>query len=111
MRDEEFESVTSLPAAERYSYTIKRIADREKIWSLATKDGWALLGDDEGHELIPVWPHKRFAEVFTIGCWNNYEPRAVNLEVWMELYLPDIDWDRKMLAVFPVHKDEDMGVR
>jgi hypothetical protein len=70
-----------------------------------------VLGDDERHELIPVWPHKRFAEVFTTGCWNYYEPRAVNLDAWMERYLPNMNRDDKLLAVFPVHEDEDTGVR
>jgi hypothetical protein len=61
MHDKEFESVLALSGSERYAYFVKRVADWAELWSLKTEDGWVLAGDDAGHELVPIWPHQRFA--------------------------------------------------
>jgi hypothetical protein len=79
MDDKEFEAVLSLPGQRCYAYLLKRVVDWQRIWSLGTQAGWALSGDDEGHELVPVWPHERFAAACAEGSWRAYEPRAIDL--------------------------------
>ena len=56
--DREFAAVSALPPAERYAHFVKRAADTEEVWSLRSRDGWALAGDS-ARQLIPVWPHPR----------------------------------------------------
>jgi len=67
MDNKEFEAVLSLSAQRRYAYLLKRVVDWERIWSLGTEEGWALSSDDEGHELVPVRPHERFAAACAEG--------------------------------------------
>jgi hypothetical protein len=74
MDDKEIEAVLSLPAQLSYAYLVKRIVGRQRIWSLGTEEGWALSSDDEGRELVPVWPHERFAAACAEGSWRGYSP-------------------------------------
>jgi hypothetical protein len=110
MDNEEFEAVLSLPAQHRYAYMVKRVADWERIWSLGTQEGWALSSDDEGHELVPIWPHERFAAACAQGSWGGYEPRAINLSVWMERWIPGMQRDQRMVSAFPTPGGESVRV-
>lgn len=69
--DGEFRGVIALPAPDRYSHFIRRIADFEELWGLRRSDGWVTMGDDAGHKCIPVWPHKRYAESFIRDSWSD----------------------------------------
>ena len=109
MHDKEFEAVRSLPPDERYSYTIKRMADWEVLWSLTDGGEWASAADDEGNELIPVWPHKRFAGACAEGEWDGYDPQPIELSTWMDCWLPGIRREKRLVSVFPVPGAEDRG--
>jgi hypothetical protein len=110
MDDKEFEAVFSLPAQRRYAYLLKRVVDWERIWSLSAQEGWALSGDDEGHELVPVWPHERFAAACAEGSWRGYEPQAIDLSVWMERWIPGMQRDQRMVCAFPTPGGESVRV-
>lgn len=110
MHDKEFESVLSLPAEPRYSYLIKRVAGWGQVWSLAAEDGWALTSDDEGHELVPVWPHERFAAAYAEGTWSDYKPQAISLSDWIERWIPGMQRDGRMVSAFPTPTGESVGV-
>jgi Protein of unknown function (DUF2750) len=110
MHDKEFETVRSLPPDERYSYTIKRVADWEVLWCLAEGGEWVLSADDEGNEIIPVWPHQRFAGVCAEGEWDGYDPRPIELSTWMDHWLPELRQEKRLVSVFPVPSAEDRGM-
>ena len=59
--EKEIQAVLSLDAPKRYEHWVKKVADQEMIWSLWGENGWALVGDAVGHQLVPVWPHSRYA--------------------------------------------------
>jgi len=99
--DKELVAVLGLPAPERYQYFVKRVADAEAVWSLVGTGGWVLLGDTENHEIVPVWPHERFALACASGDWSSNEPRFISLSEWMEAWLPGIARDDRLIAVFP----------
>jgi hypothetical protein len=110
MNDKEFESVSMLDNEKRYEYFVSRVSDWEEVWSLASSDGdWALATDDDGTEVVPVWPHERFAAACADGDWANDEPRSITLDQWMERWLPGIARDKRLIAVFPLPGGE--GVR
>ena len=110
MDDKEFEAVLSLPAQRRYAYLLKRVVDWERIWSLGTEEGWALSSDDEGHELVPVWPHQRFAAACAEDSWGGYEPRAIDLSVWLERWIPGMQRDQRMVCAFPTPGGQSVRV-
>ena len=101
LSDEEYETVLALPGEERYGYLLRWVADWELVWSLAEDDGWALAGDNEGHELVPVWPHERFATVCATGNWADQRPRSIEVSDWLGLWLPGLAREGKLIAAFP----------
>jgi len=110
MNDKEYSSVMALSGPDRYSYAIKRVADQEEIWSLWAEDGWALASDDQGRELIPVWPHPRLASACAKDEWAKYQPRSIDLESWMEKWTPGMLSDHRLVAVFPIPSDKGVVV-
>jgi hypothetical protein len=102
MNEKEFEAVTALPASDRYSYTIKKVADWEVLWSLVKRQEWTLSADNDEHELVPVWPHERFAAACATGQWESFEPQNIALSTWVEHWDPGIHRDKRLVSVFPV---------
>ncbi len=100
INEKEFQAVLALPDTRRYEYFVKRVADREEVWSL-WNDGWLLAGDDQGNEIVPVWPHPTFAEACALEEWADSQPRAVEISAWLERWLPGMARDGRLVAVFP----------
>lgn len=99
--NKEIEAVLRLDGAARYRHFIKRVADCEEVWGLWESDGWAVMGDDPGQELIPFWPHSSYAALCAIGSWNRYGPKAISLDDLQEKWLVGMKRDGHRLAVFP----------
>jgi Protein of unknown function (DUF2750) len=108
--DSEFRGVTALTSPERYSYFVRQVADFEEVWSLRTPEGWVTMGGDAGARYIPVWPHQRYAEVFVTDAWSDAEAASIELEPWMERWLPGMSDDGIQVAVFPVVTEKTQGV-
>lgn len=101
LNSKEFENVTHLAPEKRYEYFIKKVADWREVWSL-WNDGWALMGDKQYEEMVPVWPHPIFAEASATGEWLGYKPKRIDLEEWLTKWTHGMENDGRMVAVFPV---------
>ena len=97
----EIESVVNLAGSERYSYFIKRVADSQKVWSLRNKDGWVLASDVGGNEVVPVWSHIEYAKLCVNGEWQNCVPEFINLQNWLDRWIPGMIKDKRKVGVFP----------
>lgn len=102
VNDREFAAVSALPGPARYSHFIGQVADWEEVWGLAGPSGWVLAADDDGQQLMPVWPHARYAAACAAGAWAGAVPEAIPLGRWLEAWLPGLVRDRRGVAVFPV---------
>jgi len=107
--EKEIEAVLSLGAPERYEHCIKKIADQETVWSLWQDGGWALAGDEAGNQLVPIWPHQKYASLCALAEWAGYEPRQISLDAFLDRWIPGMERDNRLVAVFPTPKDK--GVR
>jgi len=110
MTDNEFSAVLELPASQRYEHFVKRVADWETVWSLGTANGWALLGDAEEREVVPIWPHERYAALCASGEWVNDRPRSIPLAEWLDAWLPGIARDDRLISVFPTPDSKGLVV-
>jgi len=108
--DKEVAAVLQLDGTKRYSYLVKKIADEQIVWGLWQEGGWALASDDQGHELVPVWPHARFAALCTRDAWAGYVPKQIELEIWLDRWLPGMERDGRNVAVFPTPDDHGVAV-
>jgi hypothetical protein len=109
IHEKELASIMAMSAPDRYSVFVRRVADWQEVWSLPSSNGWRLMADENGTEIVPVWPHKQFAA----ACANTSLEEvaaAINLDDWLEKWLPGIMNDGRLVAVFPVPTGEGVVV-
>ena len=108
--DAEFTSVLELPAPRRYEYFVKQAATHGQLWALRGEGGWVIAEDDSGNQHFPVWPHQRFAWVVATEQWSDAVPAAIDIDEWVEEWLPDLDRDGIRVAVFQTPDDQGVAV-
>ena len=110
--EKEFESIIQLPTLERYSYSLKLIADCETVWGLVDPlDGkWCMSCDDNGNEHIPFWPHSKYAETSVEGCWTGAVPKSINLDDFIKIWLPGMVRDKLKVSLFPTPSQVQISV-
>ena len=106
IHDKEFTALIGLPAPERYALFVRRVADWQQVWSLQAPKGWVLMADEKGTEVVPVWPHERFAD----ACRdvNKQEcATAISLDDWLKKWLPGMSKTSVWLlySLFPMGKE------
>jgi Protein of unknown function (DUF2750) len=110
VNDQEFRAVLKLPGSERYGYFVKRAASHGELWGLRSDEGWVVAGDDEGNPHFPVWPHARFAEACATGPWEGEKPVEIDVDEWLEGWLPNLERDGMRVAVFQTPEDHGVSV-
>lgn len=102
LRPEEIEKLFKKPGEKRYDYFIKTVAETEEVFGLADEEGWALLGDDEeGEDIIPLFPNAEFAERFRVETdMEEYQIGVLDVNELLE-WLDDMQQDGMLVAVFP----------
>lgn len=93
------DNILQLSNYERYYYFIRKVADFEEVWGLYN-DGWAVLGDKQGLEVVPFWPEKEFADLCVGDQWKKYSPKSISIEDFMEKWLPGMEGDGRQISVF-----------
>ncbi|WP_255462680.1 DUF2750 domain-containing protein [Galbibacter sp. BG1] len=93
-------NIINLSAQERYDYFIRKIADFEEVWGLYDGDGWAMTMDDGGRKAMPFWPEKEFAKLCAQNEWENYKPKAIGLDDFIEKWLVGMYKDNLKAVVF-----------
>jgi hypothetical protein len=104
LNQHEFEVVIRQPANIRYEYFIKKVVDYEEIWGLYN-EGWASAQDDKGNVLIPLYPNEQFAEAFAKYEWEGCRPKKIELEYFLEKWLPGMKSDGVKPSIFPTDTD------
>jgi hypothetical protein len=99
-----------LSGPKRYAHFLSEVTDHEELWSLRSTDGWVRGSDDDGRTLIPVWPHRRFAEACAVGPWQAAVPTIIPLERWLAELTPQLVGDGRHVAVFPTPQAEGVAV-
>lgn len=98
--EKEIEQVLAADGQHRYEYFIHRVCDTRRVWGLYAEGGWALLSDGEA-KLIPFWPHEVYAARFAIGDWSGYTPREIELDAFLERWMPGMTSEKIEPAIFP----------
>lgn len=97
----EIDAVLQLDGASRYRHFVKRVVDNETAWGLWS-DGWALMEDDVGRRVFPLWPAREYAELFLLEEWRDYVPERIGLQDLLDELLPKLAAAQNLLGVFPV---------
>jgi hypothetical protein len=62
----EVDAVFALPGPDRYEHFVKRVADWEEVWGLASEGGWVMMGDSDGHQVHALLAPRRLR-----GCLGS----------------------------------------
>lgn len=98
----ELESVLRLEGPARYDHFVKRVADEEMAWGLWKDGGWALMADDDGVNVFPLWPAKEYAVACATGDWAGYEAERIELHGLLQELLPKLAASNTRAGVFPI---------
>ena len=98
---EEFEALTKCNPEIRYSYTLKRIADTEAIWSIVDKAGIFAIQNCDKRRLFPVWSSEEYAQSFCTKEWKDFNSSAFTLDYFEEHMIDYICQNRLLINVFP----------
>lgn len=89
VHSKEIESVLKLDGEQRYRYFIKKVVGNDEIWGLYN-DGWALVADEEGSQLFPIWPSQEYASLCAKNGWIKYEPKPFDLASVFDDLIPQL---------------------
>jgi hypothetical protein len=100
MHPKKLQNVLGMSGSDRFSYFIRKVADFGKLWGLF-KDGWAMGSDDDGRTAVLFWPEKDFAESYAAEKLEDHRPDSIDLDYFIEKWIPGMNNDKFQVAVFP----------
>lgn len=102
-------SILEKSGEERFEYFIRKVTDFSEVWGLFD-NGWATSSDKSGGTAIPFWPEKDFARLCASETWKNYAPRKIGIEDFLDKWLPGMEKDGSLAAVFPTPTDKSVFI-
>ncbi|GBC59404.1 hypothetical protein DENIS_0343 [Desulfonema ishimotonii] len=110
MHQKKIENLLKMSGKERFLYFVRKVADFEEVWGLFA-DGWAMTADNEGRKAIPFWPEKDFSNLCAEGAWKNYNSKQIKLDKFMSKWLPGMEKDGVLVAIFPTPKNKGVIIQ
>jgi hypothetical protein len=98
--EKEFSAVVALEGPKRYEYTIKRIVDHRRVWTLADDAGYLMVADGNGQAAFAVWPHEEYAVAFQEGD-PSVKTESMSLKDLLAKSIPSLVEASTPIAVFP----------
>lgn len=110
LTDKEINALLSKSQDVRYSYSLKRIADNDCLWTLTAKEGNFLSIQSEGLNMFPVWPFKEYVEKYisALGIDENYMAIVLSLEKFADELVDSLCENGMAICVFPI-SEKDKG--
>ena len=99
LSEKEIEAVLMLPGPKRFDYFVKKVADFEKVWGLFDK-GWAMAGDDDGREVLLLWPAKQYAQLSAVEDWASFQPMEIPLVEFLNEWIPQMVKRKERIGIF-----------
>ncbi|GHA26315.1 DUF2750 domain-containing protein [Oceanisphaera arctica] len=101
LTDADKAAVQTMRDDERFNHFISRVCEHDEIWILTDEHGCMMLTSDDDEDCIPVWPHAEYAKEWAVDDWSQCKPEAISLKVWQSRWVPGMEDDELMVAVFP----------
>jgi len=75
--------------------------ERGCVWGLQGEEGWALCGSEqhENMDVMPFWSQEAFAQPHCREAWEGYHPVAIELDEFLEDWLPGMHEDLLLVGV------------
>jgi hypothetical protein len=101
MTPSDIAAVFKLPGDQRLEQFITTVKQRSAVYGISDDEGWALLGDNDDTDILPLFQDPALAEAFRKAAgFDGYEVEEVEMEELLE-WLGDLQADGAMVAVCP----------
>ena len=85
----------------RLAHFIETVVKNQSVYGISDEEGWALLGDNEDTDILPLFQDAALAESFMKAAgFEDHEVEAVEMEELLD-WLQELDEDGAMIAVCP----------
>ncbi len=101
MKPTEVANIFKMPGEKRLTYFLETVHQSKKVYGLSDEEGWALLGDDDDTDILPLFPEAGLAEAFKKAAgYEDYTVEEVTLDVLLD-WLDELDEEETMIAICP----------
>lgn len=101
MTPTEITAVFKKSGEERMALFVETVAKNKAVFGISDEEGWALLGDNDDTDILPLFHDASLAEAFRKAAgFEGHEIEEVELEELFE-WLQDLDEDNAMIAICP----------
>ncbi len=106
INSEQFITISKLLPEDRFDYSITKMIELGHLWGLYGENGWLLLKADDD-ACLPVWPHEEFAQAWEKDEFPDCKPKQIDLDAWINQWLPGMKENKTLILVFPLGEDEE----
>ncbi len=86
---------------ERLALFIATVAQTKSVFGISDDEGWALLGDNDDSDILPLFHDASIAEAFRKAAgFEDHEIEEIEMEELLE-WLQELDEDGAMVAICP----------
>jgi len=85
---------------ENYQLFIDQILETGEVWGIVQDEGCAMCEstEDESKTVLPFWSEKELAEMHCEGDWQEYQTEKIDLQEFVESWLPGMKEDNFLLG-------------
>ncbi|MBO1518485.1 DUF2750 domain-containing protein [Oceanisphaera pacifica] len=102
LTDTDQAAVEKMQDNERYNHFVNKVVEHQEMWILTDEHGCMMLTTEEDEDCIPMWPHADYAKTWAVEDWAECQPEAISMKTWQSRWLPGMEEDELLVAVFPV---------
>lgn len=95
-----------LSADERLDLLMLYAKKAKSVWMLCGENGFVML-EQEDILSLPLWPHRDFANQWMESQEMTAEPKEVELDEFINTWLPGLQANSTYLTVFPLEVDNE----
>ena len=96
-------AIEQLNDDERFNHFVNKAVEYQELWILTDEHGCMMLTSDDDEDCIPVWPHADYAKAWAVDDWEQCRPEAISMKVWQSRWVPGMEEDELLVAVFPIN--------
>jgi hypothetical protein len=87
--------------SENFDRFIVEVIENGCLWGLEGPEGWALCASEKysDSDVMPIWCQREFSERHCREEWSEYKPVAIDLEEFLDDWLPGMHDDVLLVGV------------
>lgn len=106
INSQDFIELSKLQPEQRCDYALTKMLETGHLWGLYGDNGWLLLKADDD-ACLPIFPYEAFAQAWEKDDFPDCKPKQIDLDAWINQWLPGMQQNGTLVLVFPLSDDEE----